>query len=205
LRVDWIPNRYGVIKDYENEKQQLAQYLKLYNKKSNAFKVEYKKCKHGWGRLLVKDALGCTAFCKKTRNTLLRDLYMDFDLKNAQPDIIRNVCHINKIDCPIIDRYCNERDEILNEISKAYNTDKKNAKKLILRLCFFGSFEGWKNELNLAGNATPFITEFKNELIKIAHEIKKSNKDLYDTARKLKEQKDEKNFIGSMFALYCQG
>jgi hypothetical protein len=33
LRVDWIPNLYGVVKNYENEKQQLQYFLKIYDEK----------------------------------------------------------------------------------------------------------------------------------------------------------------------------
>jgi len=88
LRVDWIPNRYGVVKNYENEKQQLIAFLKTYDDKLQAFKVQYKKPKHKWGRVLVVNALGSTAFSKKVRNTLIQGLYVDFDLKNAQPEII---------------------------------------------------------------------------------------------------------------------
>jgi len=62
LRVDWIPNRYGVVKNYENEKQQLQCFLKIYDEKLQAFKVQYKKPKHKWGRVLVASALGSTAF-----------------------------------------------------------------------------------------------------------------------------------------------
>jgi hypothetical protein len=204
LRVDWIANRYGVIKNYENEKHQLQEFLKTYNKKEEGFVVHYRKPKHKWGRAIVKDALGCTAFSKKVRNTLIQGLYKDFDLKNCQPDVVRNICQKNNIKCPIITEYCNNRNTILEEIASKYNTTKKNAKKLILRLCFFGTFKGWREELKIEGDETPFITEFKKELCTIAEQMKKFNPELFETARQLKEAKQEKNFIGSMFALYLQ-
>ena len=204
LRIDWIPNRYGVIKNYENEKQQLETYLKNFDKKSKAFKVEYRKPKHGWGRVLVSNALGSTAFSKKVRNTLIQGLFADFDLKNAQPEIIRNICNANNIPCPKIEQYCDNRNEILNLVMTSYDVDKGDAKKLFLRLCFFGTFKGWSKELNIDKNVIPFIADFQNELIRIANCIKVANPMLFETARKLKESKQEKNYIGSMFALYLQ-
>jgi hypothetical protein len=204
LRIDWIPNRYGVIKNYENEKQQLETFLKNYDKKTNAFKVEYRKPKHGWGRVLVSNALGSTAFSKKVRNTLIQGLFADFDLKNAQPEIIRNICNANNIPCPNIERYCNHRNDILNLVMTSYNVDKGDAKKLFLRLCFFGTFQGWSQELNISEPIIPFISDFQNELIRIANCIKVANPLLFETARKLKESKQEKNYVGSMFALYLQ-
>jgi len=100
LRLDWIPNRRGILKEYANEKEQLKQYLKLYNHQLKSFRVKYIKPKHKWGRVLVREALGCTALNKATRNTLINELYYDFDLKNCQPEIIRNICLANEIDCP---------------------------------------------------------------------------------------------------------
>ena len=41
LRRDWVPNRSGVLKEYANEKEQLKQYLKLYNHHTKSFRVKY--------------------------------------------------------------------------------------------------------------------------------------------------------------------
>jgi hypothetical protein len=204
LKTVWIENRYGVVKNYENEKQQLSSFLKSYDNKEKAFKVQYKKPKHKWGRVLVSNALGCTAFSKKIRNTLIDGLYYDFDLRNAQPEIIRNICFENNIKCPSITEYCNNKDVILEHLQRVYNINKKTVKKLFLRLCFFGTWEGWAKDENITAAAPQFIENFRNELNTIAYQIKNKNEDLFQTARKLKEAKDEKNYIGSMFALYLQ-
>jgi hypothetical protein len=205
LRIDWVPNRSGVLKEYANEKEQLKQYLKLYNHHTKSFRVKYIKPKHKWGRILVKEALGCTALNKATRNTLIDGLYYDFDLKNAQPEIIRNICVANHIDCPEVIEYCNNRTEILEKISSTMGVDIKHAKKLMLRLCFFGTFQGFCEENNLRGVAEPaFVSAFTRRLMKIAEETKLKNTELYNTARKQKEAKDEKNFIGSFYAYFLQ-
>jgi hypothetical protein len=205
LRRDWVPNRSGVLKEYANEKEQLKQYLKLYNHHTKSFKVKYIKPKHKWGRVLVKEALGCTAFNKATRNTLIDGLYYDFDLKNAQPEIIRNICIANQIDCPEVIEYCNNRTQILEKISSTMGVDVKLAKKLMLRLCFFGTFKGFCEENNLQGVDEPaFVSAFTRRLMKIAEETKVKNPELYNTARKQKEAKDEKNFIGSFYAYFLQ-
>lgn len=205
LRIDWIANRSGILKEYPNEKEQLKQYIKSYNHHLRSFKVKYVKPKHKWGRVLVRDALGCTAFNKKTRDTLINELYYDFDLKNAQPEIIRNVCEANQIDCQEVIEYCNNRTEILQNISSTMGVDVKIAKKLMLRLCFFGTFRGFCEENNLHDVDEPaFVSRFTRRLMKIAEETKLKNPELYNTARKLKEAKDEKNFIGSFYAYYLQ-
>lgn len=205
LRTDWIPNRSGILKEYPNEKEQMKSYLKLYNHQLKSFKVKYVKPKHKWGRVLVRDALGSTAFSKETRNTLIDELYYDFDLKNCQPDIIRNICLSNDIECPRIEDYCERRELILSEISQSMNVSIKTAKKLMLRLCFFGTFEGFCKENGLKDIQEPiFIKKFVKELNSIAEATKLKNPELYNTARKLKESKNEKNFLGSFYAYYLQ-
>ena len=190
---------------YANETVQMKEYLKLY--KNGGFYVKYIKPKHKWGRVSPAKALGLTSFCRKTRNTLIEGLYLDFDLKNAQPEIIRNICKSQNppILCPIIDKYCMHRKEIFEKLGKLYNIPAEKIKKLFLRLCFFGTFEGWCKEMGFE-NLIPdgFITSFSRELKDIAEITKNVNPTLYETARKSKEAKGDKNFIGSFYALYLQ-
>ena len=132
-------------------------------------RVNYKKPKHGWGRVFPQKSLGLTGFGKATRNTLIDGLYYDFDLENAQPCIIQNICKSNGIRCPNVDAYCADRDTVLNNIATAYGVERKPAKRLMLRLCFFGTFKGWCNELNVVDKKPlDFITNFERELRDIA-------------------------------------
>jgi hypothetical protein len=48
LRIDSFPSKYGVFKEYANEKHQLEHYIKQYDQKSKSFKVKYFKPKHKW-------------------------------------------------------------------------------------------------------------------------------------------------------------
>jgi hypothetical protein len=59
-------------------------------------------------------------------------------------------------------------------------------------------------EENITETPLSFIVEFRNELNRIANEIKARNPLLFETARRLKEVKQEGNHIGSMFALFLQ-
>lgn len=191
---------------YLNEKNQLETYKKNYNKNNNNIPVNYKKPRHGWGRSFPVKSLGLTSFSKKSRNTLIKDKYIDFDLSNAQPAIIGCICKSNNIECKFIDEYNSNRPAILQTVSDAYNVSKDKAKGLFIRLAFFGSFEGWLKDCGLPSNTEclPFIYEFKNQLNIIANVIRKSNPELYETARKIKTDKNQLNIIGSFFSLYLQ-
>eukprot|EP01031_Cornospumella_fuschlensis_P012779 gene12779-15619_t len=96
---------------YENEKKQLEAILGTYDKATNAFLVTYKQAKSGYGRVFPVQALGMSSLCKKARNTLIHGLYTDFDLANAHPVILKQLCDKNGIPCPHITTYVEKREE----------------------------------------------------------------------------------------------
>jgi hypothetical protein len=128
---------------YSNEKKQLEAYLKKYNHELGGVVVKYEKPKHKWGRAFPVRCLGLSCFRRAIRNTLIKDLYYDFDLKNAQPEILRLVCEAQEppIECPIIQRYCKERDRTLEEVMTHYGMSRDQAKELFIRICFYGSIK----------------------------------------------------------------
>ena len=90
---------------YENEQKQLSAYLDLYDKKTNALKVSYIRSRHGFGRMYPRKSLGLTSFRVKLRNSMIKDTYYDFDISNAQPAIIFNICKANDIPCKALENY----------------------------------------------------------------------------------------------------
>lgn len=197
-------HRYSSI-HHANQKQQLSAFLKTYDTKSKAFKVKYVRGRDGYGRAFPQKALGLTSFQKKIRNTLIRDIYYDFDLCNAHPAIVKNLCAPNNIPCDAICKYIDDREEVLAQVTNAYGVSRNSAKKLMLRLCFFGSVEEWKRENEVTSPIElPFLTLFRNQLNDIANNIKKHNPSLYETCRKKKEAKEQKNFLGSFLSTYLQ-
>jgi hypothetical protein len=188
---------------YKNVICQLEEYFnKTYDKKTNIFNVMYAKPRSKWGRVFPNRSLGLTSFGKKIRNTLIKGKYVDLDLSNAHPMILYNICKKNDIPCPIITEYINDRENILTDVMKYYKIDRDIAKKLFLRLTFFGTHSGFLKELKINTNTKPltFITNFINELKHIADLFKDENKQLYDTARR----QNKTNAIGSFFSMYLQ-
>lgn len=187
---------------YENVIHQLNSYLKLYNKKLGSFKIKYKKTsKHQYGRVFPANSLGFTSFSRKIRNTLLQDNYIDFDMKNAQPEIIKNICETNDITIDTVKYYCNNRDTVLTDVMSEYGITRKDAKDLFLMLAFFGSFKGWCKNNNVS-NTKPLkiITDYKKDISNFYKIIKQHNRPLYETAKKQKT----KNIKGSFLSMYLQ-
>jgi phage/plasmid-associated DNA primase len=207
LLLEWNRDKQDR-KNYSNEKQQITAYLKNYNKNLGAVNVKYGKPRHKWGRSFPNKSLGLTTIRRIVRNSLIDGLYYDCDLKNAQPEIIRNLCESNDIPCPYIKQYCANRPSILSDVQQFYNVSRDQAKNLFIRLCFFGSFVGWSIDNNLQGKAPlEFITKFERELKYIVETVKKANPTLYHTARKKKAdvgEAKENEVLGSFFALYNQ-
>jgi hypothetical protein len=132
-----------VKKNYDSEVAQLTAYLKAYRKNEHGIPVKYIKPRHRWGRAFPVKSLGLTTIRRKVRNTLIHGLYKDFDIKNAQPNIILLLCKSNNINCKTIEDYCLNRDKWLGRIMKTYDCERDTAKELLIRLCFFGTFKGW--------------------------------------------------------------
>jgi len=202
------PHKKQIAENYANEKIQISNYFKNYNPALGGIPVKYGKPKHKWGRAFPYKSLGLSCFRKIVRNTLINELYYDFDLKNAQPEIIRLLCESNNIPCPIIQRYCADRASLLLEVQNHYGVSRDTAKTLFIRLCFFGTYGGWCKENKITHKAPlEFITLFERELKDIAERAKKENAGLYETARKKKEdagENKENKVLGSFFALYNQ-
>ena len=131
----------------------------------------------------------------------MKDFYVDFDIKNAQPEIMNNICSSNNIELTAIKEYCNNRDQILKDVMNKYTVDRKTAKNLFLSLGFFGNFDGWtfKNKIKNR-KPTDFINNYVNDIHKFYEIVKEKNETLYNTARK----KSPENTEGSMLSLYLQ-
>jgi len=210
LKSDWdlnIRSQKMANELWKNEKAQLEAYLKNYDRSKKAISVKYKKYDHKWGRVYPVKSLGLTSLCKKTRNTLIKDTYYDFDLKNAQIDLTRYICEHEEIPCDTIQKYCNNRKEILTELAEHYGTDNDKTKKLMLRLSFFGTLYGWFQESGIDEKpSTQFIKDYIGELNTIAKVCKNRNPILYKSISQSKESKNEDmhNVLGSFFAYFLQ-
>jgi len=130
-------------KSYDNENQQMELYLKKYDKKEGAFKVKYNLPAHKWGRINPEKSLSLCVFHRPTRHAYCQGIYIDIDMKNAHPVIVKNICLLNNIPCPTITKYCEDRDAFLQRVCDYHNVDRASAKTLMLRLTYGGVYANW--------------------------------------------------------------
>jgi hypothetical protein len=212
---DNTPHQQMVARDYANELLQLEEYKNKHNSKNGGVLVKYFKPRLGFGRAYPQKSLGLTCLRRKIRNTLVEGVYYDFDLKNAQPSILRHLCISNNIPCPCLIRYCEEREQILVQVQTAYGVDRDTAKELFIRICFLGTFNGWCYE-NKLGTKIPFdfIALFEIELRTIAERLRTENPALYKSVADQKTKSGtnhspyntspDTKVLGSFFAIYNQ-
>jgi len=142
-----------------------------------------------YGRVFPKNALGLFSIRREIRHTLARDFYIDIDIENCHPVLLYQLCLNNNIQCEKLKYYIENRAQLLNEVMRAYNVVKDQAKQLFIQLLYFGFFESWCKKHNIS-NKEPlnFINEFKKELNLIGEVIVAKNPKLCKEIEKRKEE-----------------
>lgn len=116
------------------------------------------------------------------RNLLIGEFCYDADIVNSCPSILRSVMKNAKIKVPILNKYCDNRDNIIKDIIKFFEGSSKSAtrydiKRLFTILTFGGSPKTWMNEFDSSraesfhiGSAQydsiSFVFDFYNEMQK---------------------------------------
>ena len=89
--VEWTT---GSMK-FENEKHQLLMLKKQI--KNNKLKVSYKRPKYQLGRVYPAKSLSLCSVRREIRHTLAHDKYVDIDIANCHPELLKQICDHNRI------------------------------------------------------------------------------------------------------------
>ena len=173
-------------KIYTNEKQQLIAYRSLINKEG-LVAVRYDKSKGSkYGRVFPARSLGAVGIRRELRGTLFNNNMVDIDIENCHPELSNQICQANGIQNKYLNKYVTQRPELLLDIQNTYNVDRDSAKTLFIMLLYFGSFDRWAKDRNIAGESNKFVDKFKKELSLIGDHIVKENDDLKKVITKIK-------------------
>jgi len=178
-------------------KDALRDYYIRYNKKTHAKECVYGRAKHGFGRAFVRDEKSFANMERFCRNTLTNKYYVDFDIKNAQPNIINQLLLANGYtDHEALTFYCENRDKLLIKWSKKFNLSRDAAKDLATQVIF-----GAQKVPN--GCYDDVLVEMFAERDGWVAELKKANPKLYESARQsnmLKDKRSEFQHLNTMVA-----
>jgi len=201
-----------------NEEKQLKKYKQLIDKETNLASVEYNQ-KISYGRSNPKN--GMFVMRRAIRHSL-GDVMEDWDIVNAHPVMLLQLCKANGLACSNLDYYVNHRTIILQSLMTAVKCSKDRAKRLFIQLLYFGTFEGWvkgkfinnkmiEPEIDLyAFKSIPEILTLINDLIgelkKIGEHILSSNPKLLKEVEKMKDKKGKEltNKMGSVVSHFLQ-
>lgn len=169
----------------DNEKKQLTKYRKeIRNNKVNVlYKLSRDSCldPNMKGRLFAKGAMSLQLFRREIRHTLAKDIYVDIDIVNCHPIILKQICNKNSWKCDRLDEYIQHREKLLPQFMKKYNIDRDTTKKAILTIINGGE---------ALDDSSQFVREFREELKAIRNNLMNSEKEILafvkDKRRKIK-------------------
>jgi hypothetical protein len=202
--------------EFRDEREQLLAYKALI--KGGSAKVNYKMTLGmSFGRSNPVRALGLFSIRRQIRHTLAKPLFVDIDIENAHPTILYQIMRHYGYECGNLEDYVVNRAKYFEEVMTEYSVDRESAKRLFIRLLFFGSFEAWATENKTTKVATRNIRNFMKEIRELGTIIKDHNKVIAEEVRKNKEKKGkgkkgddgkakkpEYNEIGSVVSYYLQ-
>lgn len=152
---------------HEDVKKQLMKYIKLWDARKKAFKVEYDTSKISIGRKYAKGSLSLQNFKRTIRETLVYDTHTDIDIKNCHYVLLEQYCKKNGIVCDYVSDYVNNRDERLHDLMTQCKVVRKIAKELIIVLLYGGlvneycAEHGFSIDIDLPEWVEPLNTEIK--------------------------------------------
>ena len=175
----------------------LRDYYIRYDKKLKAKKCELGRAKHGFGRAFCRDSKSFAEMERYSRNTIANKYYLDFDMKNAQPNIINQLLIANGYeDHEALKFYCDNREKVLEKWVKKFKLSRDQAKELATQVIF-------------GADKVPYGC-YDDLLVEMFHErdawceiLKAANPDLYESARQSNMRKDkrgEKSHMNTMVA-----
>jgi len=183
----------NIIETEKNYKK-IKKYLKFQRKNNYFGKITYKFSKNSFeneGRLFCEYGNGIQNINKKIRGLLSKDLYLDFDMINAHPNILRYLCEKNNIMYDCLLKYINDRENILEEFKNELDISREDAK-----ICFLKQINYNKviRTINIKGKKkiikNKFYLDYCNEIINIQKKLKEKNKKLLKQLIHEKEVKE---------------
>ena len=108
----------------------------------------------GYGRMrsqVMVDGISAIPYVhmkREVRAVLAGQFYWDVDMVNCQPSLLRQKFEEMGIQCPLLDKYVQQRDQCLQEIVEFCGVTRDEAKNLFIRLVYYGSTSAWYAEVS---------------------------------------------------------
>lgn len=142
---------------FDNEKAHVSNYRELYDPDDGFFHVTVSLPKHKWGRVKPQDHLSLSVMHRPTRHAFCSGVYIDIDMINAHPRILRAIVMQNeyntpdgsRLELPCLSRYIDECKTVRKEVAAFHQCSEESVKKLHISLGNGGSYEAWVREYDI--------------------------------------------------------
>lgn len=163
---------------YSSVKEHVDMYYRAMRRDKKIKETTMGRAKHGWGRAYPSGNLSIATLERFARNTIIDDVYYDFDIANAQPMMCLNVCNdegcLKKV--PTIVRYCENRDAVLADGMAKYGKSRDEVKAVYNKVMNGGKIPEWYAE-------NRDIQKFKSECEFVREKVREVNPELFSSAR----------------------
>ena len=159
-----LRNKLYFIPDRENDPFLLAKKI-LRNSEDGKIKVIHRQI-NNQGRRVAAGGLSLANLARQLRHAACIDIYIDIDVENAHPVILRFICNQHKIDCEFLDEYVEDREKLLSEFE-----DREAGKKAYLTI-----MNGADGIIECIEGATRHLKRFSKEMETIRKQLIKDKK-----------------------------
>lgn len=140
------------------------------------------------GRIFAKESLSLQMFRKEIRHTLARDIYKDIDIRNAHPELLKQLCDKNGWKCDRLTEYIENRENILKDICNKFSINRDDAKTSVLAIINGGGYK----------SGYQFINDFAKELKIIRENVYNTEPKYVKLAEKKEKKEKNDNIHGSV-------
>lgn len=186
------------IKD-KSYKQYLIKYRRLLESKKP---IKYYR-PYNLGRVYPSQSLGLAPMWRQVRQTISSEFYCDIDMVNSAPSIIYNLCKNKEIECKYIEKYVNNRDDILNNLMKQLKINKETSKSIMLAITFGGNPTITLSKMKIKYELLPkFLENYSDDITRILKKIYRNTKEICDDFEDIEKVKNKNKL--TIFSLYIQ-
>ena len=165
-------------------------------------KVKYNKSGNlSNGRWYTKGSIGLAPLCKSVRHTICDDSWIDIDQVNSHPTILFQLLTKHNLHSISLKACINKREKFLNVIAEELNTNRDDAKSMVIAVINGGSHRNSPNLIEFQNQINPFIDIILNlpEYEDILQSVKKEFND-----KKSTEKVSSSNFKGKAISRVLQ-
>ena len=170
---------------------------------SNDYNIKYHQNPQLCGRHRARGYSG-QGMVREARACIFDPDYLDCDIANCHPILTRWLCSSFEIDCPKLEQYCSNREQIIRDIIAEANSFGRNDTEVnrdYVKRLFLKASYGAK-DVSVNGTRNEFVSDFSKECFEIGSRFAKLLPQFFEDVKEHRNK--DYNEIGSFMSHLCQ-